>query len=88
MIQHTLGHPKESQRVLDELINKYGRRTPYRIAVAHAWRGEADSAFGWLEQAYRQRDAALSLLVIEPGLSGMRGDPRFKALLRKMNFPA
>jgi hypothetical protein len=39
-------------------------------------------------QAYRQRDAALSLLVIEPGLSGVRGDPRFKALLRKMNFPA
>jgi TolB-like protein/Tfp pilus assembly protein PilF len=88
MIEHTLGHPKESQRVLDELIGKYGPRSPYRIAVAYAWRGEADSAFGWLEQAYRQRDAALSLLIIEPGLSGVRGDPRFKALLRKMNFPA
>lgn len=88
MIEHTLGHPKESQRVLDELISKYGLRSPYRIAVAHAWRGEADSAFGRLEQAYRQRDAALSLLVIEPGLSGVRSDPRFKTLLRKMNFPA
>ncbi|MFZ0007945.1 MAG: TIR domain-containing protein [Steroidobacteraceae bacterium] len=88
MIEHTLGHPKESQRVLDELIGKYGPRSPYRIAVAYAWRGEADSAFGWLERAYRQRDAALSLLIIEPGLSGVRGDPRFKALLRKMNFPA
>jgi hypothetical protein len=58
------------------------------VAVAYGWRGEADSAFGWLEQAHRQRDAALSLLVIEPGLSGVRGDLRFKALLRKMNFPA
>jgi TolB-like protein/Tfp pilus assembly protein PilF len=88
MIEHTLGHPKESQRVLDQLIKKYAPRTPYRIAVAYAWRGEADSAFDWLEQAHRQRDGALSLLVIEPGLSGVRGDPRFKALLRKMNFPA
>jgi TolB-like protein/Tfp pilus assembly protein PilF len=88
MIEHTLGHPKESQRVLDELMKKYGPRTPYRIAVAYAWRGEADSAFSWLEKAHRQRDGALSLLVIEPGLSGVRDDPRFKALLRKMNFPA
>jgi TolB-like protein/Tfp pilus assembly protein PilF len=88
MIEHTLEHPKESQRVLDELISKHGQKSPYRIAVAYAWRGEADSAFGWLQQAYRQRDAALSLLVIEPGLSGVRGDPRFKALLRKMHFPA
>jgi TolB-like protein/tetratricopeptide (TPR) repeat protein len=87
MIEHTLGHTKESQRVLDELIDKYGRRSPYRIAVAYAWRGEADPAFAWLEQAYRQRDAALSLLVIEPGLSSVRGDPRFKALLRKMKLP-
>jgi adenylate cyclase len=88
MIEHTLRHAKESQRVLDELIKKYGPRSPYRIAVAYAWRGEADSAFGWLEQAHRQRDGALSLLVIEPGLSGVRDDPRFKVLLRKMNFPA
>jgi TolB-like protein/tetratricopeptide (TPR) repeat protein len=87
MIEHTLGHLEESQRVLDKLIKKYGARTPYRIAVAYAWRGEAASAFGWLEQAHLQRDGALSLLVIEPGLSGVRDDPRFKALLRKMNFP-
>lgn len=87
MIEHTLGHPKESQRVLDELINKYGQRTPYRVAVAYAWRGEADFAFGWLEQAYRQRDGALSLIHIEPGLSGVRGDPRYEALLHRMNLP-
>jgi TolB-like protein/lipoprotein NlpI len=87
MIEHTLGHPSESQRVLDQLIAKYAPRIPYQIAVTCAWRGELDSAFGWLEQAYRQRDAALSLLIIEPALSGVRDEPRFKALLRRMNFP-
>jgi TolB-like protein/Tfp pilus assembly protein PilF len=88
MIEHTLGHLDESQRILAKLVETYGPMTPYRIAVAYAWCGEPDSAFGWLEQAHRQRDGALSLLVIEPGLSGVRDDPRFKALLRKMNFPA
>jgi TolB-like protein/Tfp pilus assembly protein PilF len=87
MIEHTLGHPNESRRVLDELLAKYGLRIPYQIGVTYAWRGELDCAFGWLEQAYRQRDAALSLLIIEPALSGVRSEPRFKALLRRMNFP-
>jgi hypothetical protein len=75
------------EQVLDELIHKYGGRTPLRIAVVYAWRGETDSAFDWLEQAYRKHDPALSLLQLDFGLSGVRGDPRYKALLRKMNFP-
>ncbi len=87
MAEHTLGHAAESQRVLDELIHRYGGRTPLRIAVVYAWRGETDSAFDWLEQAYRKHDPALSLLQLDFGLSGVRGDPRYKALLRKMNFP-
>jgi len=88
MAEHTRGHAEESQRVLDELIGKYGTRTPFRIAVTCAWREDTNAAFEWLEQAHRQRDPALSLLNLELGLSGVRGDPRHAALLRKMNFPA
>jgi TolB-like protein/Tfp pilus assembly protein PilF len=87
MAEHTLGHAAESRRVLDELINQHGARTPFRIAVAYAWRGETDSAFDWLQQAYERRDPALSLLHLDFGLSGVRGDPRYKALVQKMNFP-
>jgi TolB-like protein/tetratricopeptide (TPR) repeat protein len=85
--EHTLGHAEESQRVLDELINKYGRIIPYAIALVHTWRRDADSAFDWLERAYRQRDAALVLLQADYGWSRVRSDPRYKVLLRKMNFP-
>jgi TolB-like protein/Tfp pilus assembly protein PilF len=88
MAEHTQGHAEESQRVLDELIDKYGSRTPFRIAVTCAWRGETNSTFEWLEQAYRQRDPALSLINLEVGLSGVRGDPRHAALLQRMNFPS
>jgi TolB-like protein/Tfp pilus assembly protein PilF len=88
MAEHTQGHAEESQRVLNDLIDKYRSRTPFRIAVAYAWRAETNLTFEWLEQAYRQRDPALTLLNLELGLSGVRADPRHAALLQKMNFPA
>jgi TolB-like protein/Tfp pilus assembly protein PilF len=88
MIEHTLGHAQESHRMLGELTSKYGHRTPLRIAIAYAWRGEVDTGFAWLERAYQQRDGMLGLLQCEPGLRGVQSDPRYQALLRKMNFPA
>jgi hypothetical protein len=33
------------------------------------------------------RDDGLPWLKIDPGLRSLRGDPRYKALLRKMNLP-
>ena len=87
MAGHVLGRAEESQRALNELIAKYGEVMPYLVAKAHAWRGELDSAFEWLERAYRCRDVGLCFFVrgdIE--LSGLRSDPRYEALLRKMNL--
>jgi TolB-like protein/Tfp pilus assembly protein PilF len=88
MVEHTLGHAEESQRVMDELIAKYDHRVPCRIAVAYAWRGETDAAFDWLERAHRERDPMLGMLHFEPGLCGARSDPRYAALRRKMNLTA
>jgi TolB-like protein/Tfp pilus assembly protein PilF len=84
--EYTLGHTEESQKVMDEMINKYGKRTPYTIAIASVWRGQIDTAFEWLERAYQQHDAAIALLQAIFGISEVRKDPRYKELLRKMNF--
>jgi TolB-like protein/tetratricopeptide (TPR) repeat protein len=88
IVEHTLGHARESQRLLDDLIDKYGRMIPFFIACVCAWRGEADLAFEWLERAYRQRDPTTVLLQAEYGWSQLRSDPRYGVFLRKMNFPA
>jgi TolB-like protein len=87
LIEHTLGHAIESQRALDELIGKYGPWTPYLIAVVHAWRGETEKLFDWLDRAYAQHDFALGMLQINFSLFAASGDPRYRKLLRKMNFP-
>jgi TolB-like protein/Flp pilus assembly protein TadD len=87
MAEHSLGHPMESQRALDELIAKHASDGAYQVAEALAWRGEKEKAFEWLERAYQQRDGGLSEVKVDLLLDRLHGDPRFKALLKKMNFP-
>jgi serine/threonine-protein kinase len=60
---------------------------PYLIAVNYAYRGEPDAAFEWLERAYRGRDSDLTKIKIDERMTSMHNDPRYKALLRKMNLP-
>jgi len=59
----------------------------YWVAAVHAWRGERDQAFAWLETAYKRRELRLRLLRVEPYFRSLRGDPRLLALLKKMNLP-
>jgi serine/threonine-protein kinase len=87
MAEHTLGHAKGSQAALDEVIAKHAKRGAYQIAEIYAWRGEKDKAFEWLERAYQQQDGGLSRVKGDALLKSLRNDPRFNALLRKMNLP-
>jgi tetratricopeptide (TPR) repeat protein len=85
--EHSLGQAKESQQALDELIVKHAPDGAYQVAEVFAWRGEKDNAFEWLERAYQQRDGGLSEVKVDLLLDRLRGDPRFKAFLKKMNLP-
>ncbi len=87
MAEHSLKNPKESQRALDELIGKHAADAAYQIAEVYAWRGERDKAFEWLERAYTQRDGGLVEMKVDLLLSDLRSDPRYQALLHKMNLP-
>jgi tetratricopeptide (TPR) repeat protein len=87
MAECTLHQGSESQRAFNEAIAKTANGSAYQIAEAYAWCGEKDQAFQWLERAYRQHDTGLSEITWGPLLASLRGDPRFTALLRKINFP-
>jgi tetratricopeptide (TPR) repeat protein len=87
MAEHDLGHAGESQQALDELIAKYGQRWAYRVALVYAWRGEKDRAFEWLEHAYAQRARALRFLKADPLFAKLHDDPRYTAMLKKMDLP-
>ncbi len=55
-----------------------------RLALGYLATGDTTAAFHWLDVAYRQRSAMLGILHALPAWEGMREDPRFIALVRKV----
>ncbi|HSC78145.1 MAG TPA: protein kinase [Candidatus Acidoferrales bacterium] len=49
--------------------------------------GEKEQALAWLEQGYQQRDIWLVELKAWPWLDSLQDDPRYRELMRRMNFP-
>ncbi len=86
--QHDLHHEREAREALEALIARYGDAHPAMIGFLHAWRGELDRAFEWLDRAYARHDRDLAAVrEKERLLPRLRDDPRYAALLRKMNLP-
>jgi len=57
------------------------------IASIYARLGQKDRAFQWLDRAYQNHDYFLSFLKVHPYMDPLRTDPRFDALLKRLNFP-
>jgi serine/threonine protein kinase len=85
-IYWALGKNAKSDAALKEFEAKYAEGFAYNIADMHAYRGEIDSAFQWLERAYRQRDPGMQLVRADPLLQNLRKDSRYKAVLVKMKL--
>jgi len=61
--------------------------SPYSVALVHAGLGNRDEALAWLEKAYVERSDYMPYLRLEPMLDGLRADPRFTALVRRVGLP-
>ena len=56
------------------------------LAILSLGLDEHERAISWLEQAARQRDGLMASLGVFFVFDPLRGDPRFQALIRRMNF--
>ncbi len=88
LAEHDLGHAEQSKSVLDQFIAKHAMDSAYQIATVYAWSGDRDLAFVWLERAIKQHEDGVANLTYDPLLHGLRGDPRFAELCRKVGLPA
>lgn len=83
------GRKREAMKLIDEL--KEGSRQHHISAslFAEAYLGldEKDEAMAWLERAYEERDQWMVYIKSYPGWDALRSEPRFQALVRRMNFP-
>ncbi len=64
-----------------------GYFSPWNVALVYAGLNQTDQALEWLEKAHDERHACMVWLNKYPLLDPLRSDPRFQALLRRMNFP-
>jgi TolB-like protein/Tfp pilus assembly protein PilF/predicted Ser/Thr protein kinase len=81
-----IGRRTESDAALKALTDKFASIDSYGIAAVHAYRGEIDDAFRWLDRAYQEHNHEMSTLKTDPEFTNLRGDPRFQALLSRMRF--
>ena len=87
MAHFAAGHKAESDAALAEAIRHNATSWPSEIARVYAFRGEKDHAFEWLDKAYEARDEDLYVIKDDPLFKNLKGDPRYKAFLKKMNLP-
>lgn len=83
------GHRDEAQKVLLQLreLSKHRYVSPYGLGRIYAALGEIDEAIRSLEIAFDERTGWMTFLKTDPHLDVLRPNPRFQALLRRMNFP-
>jgi len=84
---HELGDRAGSDAALDALRRQFGIADGYWVGAVHAWRGESDLAFEWIERAIRGGDSSVMYLPFDPLLANLRSDPRYRKALAAIGYP-
>jgi len=82
------GNKTEARRLLDEALANQSQRkiSAYDQAIIQAGLGDKQQAFALLEKAFEERSEYFPYLVVEPRLKPLRSDPRFSALVGRLNL--
>ncbi len=85
----TAGERKKAIRILDDLTNLAKQKyvAPYFFAGIHVGLGEDDRAIEYLEKSYEEHSHWLIYLHLDPSMDGLRTNPRFQDLSRRVGLP-
>jgi len=81
------GQTEKARQTLAELISRSEKDeylAPFEIALIHLGLDEKHEAFQWLDKAVEERSGWMPYLNVEPRLDGIRDDPRFKTLVKRV----
>lgn len=80
------GEKTKAQEELDKTLKQEGIRSHFWLAIAYIGLGNYDLALTHLEKGHERREVPMVNLKINPLVDPIRNEPRFKALLKKMNL--
>ena len=83
------GQREEAKKLLNELRNESLRRDvpSMALAIAHIGLNEKEEALRMLEKEVDERGYWASTFAVTPEVDELRSEPRFKALIKRMNLP-
>jgi hypothetical protein len=82
------GDKEKAEQVLFELKEraKLGFVPAFAVTLIVIGLGDKENAFDWFEKGIEQRDPALFQFKASPEADILRSDPRYTALLKKINL--
>ncbi len=81
------GSVTEARQVVEDLKKMTHRYvSPFYFALVYTGLGDRNAALDWLEKAYADRSDLLVNINIDPMFDGLRADPRFKELVKKIGL--
>jgi tetratricopeptide (TPR) repeat protein len=86
LVYYKLGRRADSDAAVARMTQEDQNNFAFGVAGVHAFRGETTQALSWLERAYEQKDSQIISIKSDPYLVPLAREPRFKALLAKMNL--
>jgi Flp pilus assembly protein TadD len=79
------GDWEAADRALASLKQGHAQDSAYLVALVHAWRGEVDEAFSWLDKAIEGKQSVFGIRT-EPFLRALHDDPRWEITLEKVGL--
>ena len=84
MAMHDLGRKTESDAAIEELLEYAGEEWSHGLAEIHAWRGDFDEAFRYLELTFVQDFGQFDVPPVNPFFNSLHDDPRWIPFLEKI----
>ncbi len=82
------GYKDEARDILKDIQQKYQSVEIVAVDIAKIYigLGEKNKALDWLEKAYHEGSSGMILIYVDPYYRDLYSEPRFKDLLKRMNF--
>ena len=88
LIYARMGRERETEGQLATVRKAFGDAASYQYAQVYSLLGNKVKALSALDRAWQIVDSGLLWMKVDATLDPLRQEPRFKALLQKLDFPA